>query len=602
MANRFLAWYNRELEALRKRAGAFASKHPKIAARLRMTADAADDPHVERIIQSFAYTAARIRQKLDDDFPELTEGLLDVLYPHYLAQIPSMTVMKFNPTRELDSVVSLPTGFFVETEPLRGDVCRFVTTQAVTLAPLEVGDCKLLAPPFAAPPFERAGIVASGCLAVSLNLSPILQQKGKLALDSVSFFVKAPLATAAAIYELVLNQTLGVAAARHEDDPAAHFLGPRQIRPLGFDAKAAMLPQGNRSFPGFRLLTEFFALPEKFLFFEVSGLKPFLTAFHGQTFHLYFYLAAAPAALIKAVNASTLDIHCSPAINLFPQRAEPIFLNHTRHEYEVTADSRRNSSREIHTITRVALSNSSGESYEAMPFFGRSGKTSEQTAACFWQHKRVYDPDSDSFLSRLALVDYSLCAASVDDDAILSVDTLCINRGLPEALPFGGGQPYIRPMNQRGGLATIECLLPPSATRRFSSSDESMWRLMSHLTLNHLPITGNESQALKDMLRLYDFRRSPESEALIEAIVSVAGEKSTARLSDGTVARGVDIVVEFNDAVVDRGMAYLFGDVLSHFFGLYASINTFSRLTVRLSGVALPVVKFPPRTAEDILL
>ena len=129
MENHFLNWYNRELSALRNRAARFAGKHPKIAGRLRLTGEAVDDPHVERIMQGFAYSAARLRQKLDDDFPELTDSLLEALYPQYLAQIPSMSIMKITPSPEMDEAVRIPSGFAVETEIVRGDTCRYQTTQ-----------------------------------------------------------------------------------------------------------------------------------------------------------------------------------------------------------------------------------------------------------------------------------------------------------------------------------------------------------------------------------------------------------------------------------------------------------------------------------------
>jgi type VI secretion system protein ImpG len=214
----------------------------------------------------------------------------------------------------------------------------------------------------------------------------------------------------------------------------------------------------------------------------------------------------------------------------------------------------------------------------------------------------VPDIEGRALSSKLCLVDLSLNAASIDSHTVASVTTLCINRGLPEALPFGGGQPYLNPAEKADQIGALSMLLPPSHTTRFDQGDGSYWRLISHLSLNHLPLTGNDPELLRDMLRLYDFRQSQETSVLIDAITRIECKRANARLADGSVVNGVDIMLVFDDGTIDAGQAYLFGQVLSHFLGLYASINTFSRLTVRLSGITLPIARFEPRTADEVML
>lgn len=600
MASRFLTWYNRELGSLRKRASVFAQQHPKVAGRLRLTADAVDDPHVERLIQGFAYSAARIRQKLDDDFPELTETLLEALYPHYLAQIPSMSILKFDPSSQQDESITLLRDMIVDSEPVRGDVCRFTTTQELKLSPLAVKDCKLAQPPYVAPPVTD--LTPMSCLSISVSATGPVNSLAALDVDRLTFFIKAPFATGASLYELLFNHTIGIAVGRHREDKAALRLLPSALKPIGFEHDKRMLPYSKRSFPGFRLLAEFFALPEKFLFFELEGLKSFLADMPGKEFHIFFYLDTPANTLVSAVDQTSFDLHCTPVINLFEQRAEPISVDHTQNEYDLLPDARYNSSREIYAIERVDISDQKGQRKEVPPFFGRKKQTNESQAAIYWQYKRDLADDNKSFKAKVRFVDMNLDPVALEDHLVASVDTLCINRGLPELLPFGGGQPHFKTQATISEIGKINCLLPPTHAQRFESEGESYWKLISHLSLNHLPLTSGDPEILKSMLRLYDFRRAPEMRSMIEAIVSVTSKKATARLSDGTIASGVDVTVEFNDTLMDRGVAYLFGSVLSHFFGLYASINTFSRLTVRLTGFALPVVRFPPRTADEILL
>lgn len=600
MANRFLGWFDTELTALRRRASQFALKHPKIAGRLRMNADAVDDPHAERVIQSFAYTAARIRQKLDDDFPELTDTLLEALYPQYLAQIPSMSVVKIVPADGMDEVVELQSGFMIDSEPLRGDRCRFQTSQAVKLAPLSVGDCKLQAPPFAAPPATE--LAARSCLSISLIKSRTAQSFAELDLDELTFFIKAPFATATKLYELLLNQTVGIKIGEHADDLKAERIPVHQLEALGFGEAEAMLPFPKRSFPGFRLLTEFFALPEKFLFFRIKGVRRGLNRIGGDSAILFFYLKAPADRLAKAVDADSFDIHCTPVINLFPQRAEPIHVDQTRHEYDVVPDARRNSTREIHSIVEVSVSSQDGKRQAIHPFFGRKPSSTEERGTIYWMHKRIPNDEGSAFTSQISLVDLALNASTPDRNSVAGVLALCINRGLPELLPFGGGQPFLKAVENDDAVGGLFMLRPPTHTARFDREEGSYWRLISSLSLNHLPLTGEDPELLRDLLRLYDFRRTQETSVLIDAIVAVTSTRSTARLSDGSIARGVDISITFDDTTVDRGLAFLFGSVLSHYLGLYASINTFSRLTIKLSGTVVPVVRFPPRTAADVLI
>jgi type VI secretion system protein ImpG len=600
MTNHFLNWYNGELSALRKRASRFAEKHPKIASRLRLTGDAVDDPHVERMIQGFAYSAARIRQKLEDDFPELTDTLLEALYPQYLAQIPSMSIVKIEGANGLDAVSRIESGFGIETEVVRGDRCNYQTTQAVMLAPVHIKACSLQKPPFQMPPAPDLNV--RSCLSMRIDVTANIESLSEFALDELCFFIKAPFATATSLYELILNQSLGISVGGHVNDTNATRLPLNNLMPVGFENETAILPFPKRTFPGFRLLTEFFALPEKFLFFRLTGLKPALAKIAGNSFHIFFYLNAPADKLQKAVDVNTFDLHCTPVINLFPQRSEPIHIDQTTHEYDIVPDSRRNSTREIYSVVDVAVSDAEGRKLKVYPFFGRKPATTDYRSSVYWQHKRVPDDEGKGQTSKLCLVDLALSAATLDSHTVASVSTLCLNRGLPEALPFGGGQPYLKPIEKHDQISKISMLLPPSHTARFDQGDGSYWRLISHLSLNHLPLTGNDPEMLRDMLRLYDFRQSQETSVLIDAITKIECKRTNARLRDGSVVNGVDINIVFDDSTVDAGQAYLFGQVLSHFLGLYSSINTFSRLTVRLSGITLPIVRFEPRTADEVLL
>ncbi len=593
MADGFLQRYNDELAAIRRRAARFADAFPKIAGRLRVTGEVADDPHVERLIQSFAYSAARVRQKLDDEFPELTDGLLETLYPHYLAPLPSMSIVRFVPSSTLASVQTVPRHTEIFAEPIGGESCRFRTTQETEVAPVEIVSASLTGHPISAPPSPHAG--AAGCLRLSIRARDANKPLGEIGLDRLRLHIASSWQQAVAIHELLVNHTLGIALAHHADDRAPVMLPAKALGPVGFEADEAILPYPASSFTGYRLLTEFFALPQKFLFVDIVGLK----AWRGETLDIFIYLDETSAKLERAISARDFVLNATPIVNLFRQNCEPIALDGARTEYRVLPDARRQKTREIYTIEKVLVSGRTGEEEQCQPFFGRSLKGG--TPSLFWQCARRFDADDDTSDMEITFVDRARRAIG-PVDKIASIDALCLNRELPEQLPFGGGHPYLQLASGSEAVGSVEALMAPTPSVRMNEQQGRNWRLMSHLQLNHLSIFDNDGAALKDILALYAFRDSRETRQLADAIVRVEARNSMTRLGSGGMVTGTDIRLEFDPAAIDRPSAYLFGSVLDRFFGLYTSINSFTRLSIAMKGQSKPIAVWPARAAERPLL
>ncbi|WP_412065300.1 type VI secretion system baseplate subunit TssF [Rhizobium sp. SYY.PMSO] len=593
MADGFLQRYNDELAAIRRRAARFADAFPKIAGRLRVTGEVADDPHVERLIQSFAYSAARVRQKLDDEFPELTDGLLETLYPHYLAPLPSMSIVRFVPSSTLASVQTVPRHTEIFAEPIGGESCRFRTTQETEVAPVEIVSASLTGHPISAPPSPHAG--AAGCLRLSIRARDANKPLDEIGLDRLRLHIASSWQQAVAIHELLVNHTLGIALAHHADDRAPVMLPAKALGPVGFEADEAILPYPASSFTGYRLLTEFFALPQKFLFVDIVGLK----AWRGETLEIFIYLDETSAKLERAISARDFVLNATPIVNLFRQNCEPIALDGARTEYRVLPDARRQKTREIYTIEKVLVSGRTGEEEQCQPFFGRSLKGG--TPSLFWQCARRFDADDDTSDMEITFVDRARRAIG-PVDKIASIDALCLNRELPEQLPFGGGHPYLQLASGSEAVGSVEALMAPTPSVRMNEQQGRNWRLMSHLQLNHLSIVDNDGAALKDILALYAFRDSRETRQLADAIVRVEARNSMTRLGSGGMVTGTDIRLEFDPAAIDRPSAYLFGSVLDRFFGLYTSINSFTRLSIAMKGQSKPIAVWPARAAERPLL
>lgn len=592
MNEHFLQRYSEELAALRNKAARFADAFPKIAGRLRLTADMADDPQTERLLQSFAYSAARIRLKLDDEFPELTNELLEALYPHFLASIPSMAIVKFQPDNQLGGVQKVQRLTEIASEPIDGDTCRFRTTQDVEISPVEIGAVNLLGQPIQAPASPFSGV--AGCLHISLRLLNHQTSFEEIGLKRLRFYLAAPWSQAVKMYELLGNHTLGIGLARHATDMAPVFLDASRLALAGFQSDESMLPYPARSFAGYRLLSEFFALPQKFLFFDVDGI-------YGQfqdKLEMFIYLNETNQKLENSVSARDLELHATPAINLFHQVCEPLRIDGTRTEYRVLPDARKHRTREIYNVERVLLSGKDGQEQLCQPLFG--GSLTDNATSIFWQINRRFDADDGTGDVDIAFTDQSRHPLDTTE-MVASIDTLCSNRSLPGKLPFGGGHPYFNTLEGHG-VVSVKALLPPTPTLRRQEHFQREWPLISHLLLNHASLSDGNAGALKDILNLYVLRDTPETRQLIDAIISVKTKNSTARLKEGVVVSGTDVTIEFDSERADKANAYLFGSVLERFLALYTSINSFTRLTVKFHGHSLPVAVWPPRAAERPLI
>jgi type VI secretion system protein ImpG len=568
-----------------------------------MSADTVEDPHVSRLLQGVAFLNARIRRKLDDEFPELTNALLGQLYPHYLAPIPPMAIFSFAVERDLAEVRVLPAGTEIESEPVGGETCKFRTANDLTIWPVEIESAALTGRPLRGPVSPR------GCVSVlRLSLRCLAPEAtfAQLAPDSLRFFLRGSLTDALRLYELIYNNAAVVAIADSSGDPKPLLLGQESIRPVGFSAAEGLLPYRSGSALGYRLLTEYFCFPQKFLFFEVSGLAAKLKECASRKCEIYVYLTRAADELENAISADSFALGCAPVVNLFRQRAEPVSFDQTTVDYPIVPDSRRQGALEIFSVDRVTLTTAEGEVRSYAPFFGLTHGGNGVPSTQFWYASRRgsggRDPGTEMSLS---LVDLN-GDPSQPAEAIASVETTCLNRDLSAKLPFGAGRPHLRILKAVPGVSGVTAITAPTPTLRPSNRKDKAWRLISHLNLNHLSLIDQQTgaEALREMLRLYDFRDAAETQALIDSVISVSARRGTARAPDsamGALCRGLDVTIEFEQRASSASI-FLLAAVLERFMAHYASINAFTRLTATIRGRAGVLRTWLPRAGDQTLL
>ena len=602
MSDELLAYYEKELAFIRQMGAEFGKEHPKIAGRLGVSSETVEDPHVSRLIEGFAYLNARIQHRLDDDFPEISDALLEVMFPHYQRPIPSMAIVQFVADREkLESSYRLKPNSLLDTEQYDGESCRFATAYETELHPFEVAQANLLGRPFTTPGSDRFK-GAEAVLKLSLRTFSEEITFAEEKPDRIRFYLKGQPQHINPLYEYLLNRCQAIFMCTGEADPNPVRLPLSTIQAVGFDADQGLLPYPESSFLGYRLLTEYFVFPEKFMFFELQGLADKIPQTAADTLEFYIYLSSSDVELEHNISAETFQLGCVPAVNLFSHRADPIKLDHRSTEYEIVADARRPQGYEVYSIERVTASTSAGDTEDYLPLYGinHENQAPDNHAKL---GNNIRDDATDVFLS---LVDLNFNPNN-PDDRTLTLQTICSNRDQPGKLPFSSEQPRLQCVDAAPPCSRIRCITQPGVTVRPPMRNSARWRLISHLSLNHLSITGRDdaTRALKEILRLYDFRDSSISRAQIDSIVRVSATPISAPLSiDGrtSLCRGIEIEIELDDSQMSGNSSFLFASVLEHFFALYCSINSFTRLLVKLKNKEGYLKKCPPRAGEKILL
>jgi type VI secretion system protein ImpG len=611
-------YYDTELRYLNTLAQEFAAKYPKIAARLQLGADP-PDPHVERLVEACAFLAARVRLKIDDEFPEITEALLEELYPHYVRPIPSMSVVEFHLDPE---AAKLTTGLEIKRESVLNSPAvdrvryQFRTCYHTTLWPVSVAEAAWTAPERLDPPLRAPEAVA--VLRIDLRCFPDVQF-AKLAWRFLRFYLHGESGLIHNLYELVCNQCAGIVVR----DPASRQrqirLPADALRPVGFDPQEeGVLPYPRRSFLGYRLLQEYFAFPEKFFFLDLGGLEQLGAAgFRDRAEILLlisrFERADRQQALEVGVSAKTLRLNCCPVINLFPHTAEPITVDHLRHEYEIKPDVRRRHALEIFSIEQVVTPNP--RLPEIPPLYSFRHAASQEGKEIFYYLRRRSQrwrgeeeaPKGPGAARReespelcLALVDLTGRPAPALGE-VLTVKCLCTNRDWPSRLPVDTqfeleGMPSIK---------RVIALKKPTPTLRPHLGDAALWRLVSQLSLNYLSLVSEGKEALQEILRLYNFTGSPHLEKQIQGIVKLEHQRHFARVvSENGISfvRGTRVEMLFDEEQFVGGGVYLFASVLEHFLGLYVSLNSFSQLVARTEQRKEVLREWPPRAGQSILL
>ncbi|MGH9410162.1 MAG: type VI secretion system baseplate subunit TssF [Vicinamibacterales bacterium] len=605
MDPRLLYHYNLELQHLREMGAEFAQQFPKIAARLGMSGLDVADPYVERLLEGTAFMAARVQLKLDAEFPRFTQALLEIIYPHYLAPTPSMLVAQLHPDTNEPTLangtrtVPRGTALYSVIGPDDATPCEFRTALDVTVLPVEVASANYFsfAPDL---PLNTLGLPQpiKGGLRVRLKATAGLTF-GEMTIERLSFYLGGRDDVANKLLELCLGTGLAVLVRPLGQAAGMTVLPPTTIRPVGFEDHEALLPLSVRSFQGYRLLQEYFAFPERYRFVALTGLKEAIRRVPGSELELVVLFGRGDPTLEGVVDASNLQLFCTPAINLFEKpRIDRIHVNDSAFEFHVVADRTRPLDFEIYQVTSV-VGHGAGDSSEQrfLPFYAASSATATENSAYFTTRRqtRVLPADLKRTGPRSSYIGSEVFLALVDaqqapyssDLRQLSIQALCTNRDLVLQMPIGLGQSDFS-LNIAAPVTSVRVLSGPSRPFSPVADGAVAWCAISHLSLNYLSLVDATREqgaaALRDLLELYATTTDVSARRQIEGIRSVGVRRVVRRLPGRdriAFGRGVEVTLDVDEMGFAGGSAFLLGAVLDRYFARYVSINSVTETVLR---------------------
>lgn len=601
MDPRQLQYYNRELQHLRELGAEFSKMYPKVAGRLSLDEFECIDPYVERLLEGFAFLTSRIKIKLDAEHAQLTQHLLDIAYPNYLAPLPSMVIAKFRPDFRqagLDEGYPIPKQTSLRGQMGRGEqtACEYRTAHDVTLWPLDLVEAGYFSRSAAAvglPPQIR-DVKATIRITLSSGGIPM----NKLAIDELPIWISGTEQIPMTLYEQIFANSRAVVIRPAGGSPAWQKVLPgTSLATVGFSNDEALLPPVSQSFQGYRLIQEYFAFPPRFQFVKLTGLRQALAQADGDRIEIIFALDKAAEGLDGRVSSNNFTLFCTPAINLFPKVADRIYLNPADHEHQVIPDRTRPLDLEVFSVRRVTGFGADDRQGQAFLPFYASFDMADQTneAQSYFTPRRVPRNLSDrekrfgarsSYLGDdvyLSLVDPSE-APYRHDLKQLRIETLCTNRDLPLEMPLGVGKSDFT-LGIGAPVETIRCVAGPSTPlpSRANQPGSLLWRLVGSLTLNYLSLTDlpdeRGAMALRDLLGLFVAENDVVMRRQIEGVRSIRSRRVVRRVpvpGPITFARGLEIGVTMDETAFDGSGPYLLASVLKEFFAKYVSINSFA--------------------------
>jgi type VI secretion system protein ImpG len=614
MMKSILPFYEREHANIAALIAEFSVQYPQLAGRLGVVDGVCEDAHVQRIVESMVMLGARILQQLEDSYPQFTAALLDMNYPHYTQPFPSMSIARFDYSSAvagtMNAVVTIPRG--TRMNSVEGDnvICQFRSAYAVAVAPVVFARVAFSSG-LDAPAALRISPTVTALISITIDATSPTRGLGELDLPPLRVFIDGEPSLRATLRDALFMQAV-CAFVELDLDSQWTALGEIPIRAVGFAANEALIPFRAASHPAYRLLTEYLAYPEKFNFFDIdiaAMLRDLPPEARRMTLHLGLTgiaINSDTARILKPLSSRHLLLSCTPVVNLFQQPAAPINLTHTKVEYPLLASVNHAAAYDIHSVDSVNVMRETAKGKaltEFHPYYSMRHGLAGGRKGRYWATRRddvqaQTRPGHETFLS---LVDIDLDPLAMETSSV-SIMLTCTNRDVPSALRTGLPLGDLKLAEGASGHP-IRLLRKPTRSHRFSAG--AHWRLIAHLSLNHHALVQENLEAFTEMLTLYDLAQSEVTQRQIRGVVGLAQRSARTYVKDehgGGRARGVEVRMTLDDAAFVGSGVHAFVQVIDHFLGLYAHLNTFTRLIAVSQATGKELIRCQPRSGAATLV
>ncbi len=573
-------YYLQELAALRDLGAEFSEAHPSIAS---MLSGSSSDPDVERLLEGVAFLTGLLREKLDDDFPEIIHDLIHLIWPHYLRPLPSSAIVAFEPKSSLKQPLKVKKGVQLASVPVEGTTCLFQTGFEVEVQPLSIVDASFV---------ESPGLPSSICIKLETKGAAL----ANLQLTTLRLHLAGDYPSASNRY-FILRHYLRRIVIKAENQDTVFSLSKDHLQPVGLGTSEGVLPYPGNSFPGYRIIQEYFSLPENFLFLDLVGLDKWLGRGDGTTFEIRFELGEIPFQ-IPRIRRKDIVLFATPVINLFPHEADPIRLDHRMSEYRIRPATTKPTHFQVYSVDHVTgyiQGTATAREYQHFDHFNTRGATGP-----------VYSTSQKKSPSRRVTDNYISVSYPKQDGPpapeTLSIGLTCTNGVLPENIQVGD---ICKPTSSTPEFITFSNISTPTAGTQPPLANNLLWRLLGHLSLNYTSLIDIKN--IQTLLGLYLFPDTKDRTALLANEKRLKGllairAKHGDRLVNGIMMRGREIHLEARyDHFASNGDLYLFASILNEFFAVYSTFNSFTRFSLKetLKG---EILSWPARIGERPLI
>lgn len=553
-------YYEEELKYLYESGKKFATAHPQIASNLDIDSIGDRDPHIERLFEGFAFLTARIREKIDDSFPELTESLINLIWPQLQHEIPSLCMVEFKPRKgHLQKSRVLPKGSTIMTEPLGANLkpCSFVTTQDVNLNPVTLNSV-----------FIEEDHLGRSTLSINFLIEPTVK-KENLNLTPLKLYIRAELPAAISIHRLMTNHIIKAELLIGNYRQILSVHPSEAVTSGGFLDNELLIPFTNSQLYGKALLLDYFTFPEKFMFIDLWGLDQINSqTCLSDSFSVKYHFNTSFTDN-RLINTELFRLGCTPAVNLFKKTVEPNLITGTKNEYLVEADFQDPASVTHSIISVVSTDMKTGERFTYNPV---SDNINGRKIRHYLTHyKKGISGKRELYIT----TNDNHCAGELHNE-VLSIEAWCTNGNIPREEMNEGSLSV--PGNNIPDFVSFTNITKPTHPVYPPYDKDYLWLILSQLYSDYNIFFSVET--LKSALSIFNWPGSKGCKERISAITDISLQPVHI-ICEGQTYRGIKLTLHIQEQIfTDNNDLHLFGKILMSFLSCHISINSVLELNI----------------------